>query len=165
VCAFRFKLRRRLESLAPDFSTADIPYPRCVNHRGCADQRGPTSGSYLGSRRRVNLDEVSVKGADGCRDRNGSIGGPLARTCDANDTQKDWAGRRHTTVFLLPVGPAELVVRTLTVTGYGVGHWVAALKTRAVRRRRYGRLVRAEGTVIVGCTYVLVRCAFVSTGA
>jgi hypothetical protein len=68
-------------------------------------------------------------------------------------------------VFLLPVGPAELVVRTLTVTGYGVGHWIAALKTGAVCRRQYGRSVRAEGAVFIGYTCVLVCCAFVSTRA
>ena len=48
-----FKLRRRLESLAPDFSTADIPGPRWMDDRGCADQRGPEFCSLLSISRRV----------------------------------------------------------------------------------------------------------------
>ena len=67
-------------------------------------------------------------------------------------------------MFELPVEATKLVVRTLTVTGYGVAHGMAAREAVAVPCRRYGWSEIAGGAVIVCCTRVLVCGAFVSAG-
>src|SRR5208283_1891621 len=65
----------------------------------------------------------------------------------------------------LPVEATKLVVRTLTVTGYGVAHGMAAREAVAVPCRRYGWSEIAGGAVVVCCTRVLVCGAFVSGAA